>query len=115
MFNISKRQVVAAILFVGCAVVGRELSASPVVEYVHVGSTKDWCRDGKDAKFQDVSRNFVTINKQRQESHRVVRRTEMVWYCGNSDERVANDKSFDMVSAIHNPDGRIFWDFYRIK
>lgn len=76
------------------------------------GDTADGC-DGDDvvrfkAKSGDV---FVSAgqNKTVDLSNPV---TEMKWWCGNDEERVANDEPFDRVQITRKSNGAVKWKFF---
>lgn len=91
----------------------RNTKAKP--PYDRVGTTKDACdkknevritgKDG-DVKIPADSSALVVLASSKK---------ELVWYCGGSRERVANDESFDHVLVERAGNGAISWTFLKKK
>ena len=78
-----------------------------------VGTTHDMCRDPKYVRFQ-IHNGEAKVEKGPAHLFRLSgKKKEMTWYCGDSPERVANDKEFNWVRIQRHQNGGIDWEFYR--
>ncbi len=76
-----------------------------------IGYTKDDCSASRDVKFANVivkANQSVDVDLSKEV-------TELVWYCGGSKERVANDQPFDRVKLTRAVNGALTWKFYDRK
>ena len=82
-----------------------------------VGTSKDAC-DGDDVVRIDGKDKAKPHRISASEAETIDLPTtsrELVWFCGSSDERVANDQPFNRVKIQREPNGAITWRFFYVK
>jgi hypothetical protein len=107
----------AALVLAGTVIVA-SWHASPAAAQlpkgsVEVGRTRDACAGGNLVRFNGRAGEVSIAANQSRIVELPALQKELIWYCGGSRERCANNQAFNWVLCERAGNGAIQWVFYK--